>query len=94
MPETLNHYASSGFWQYYRKLPEKIQDQAKKQFDILKENPHHPSLRFQPKSGSPYWAARVTRGTYRAMARYQGNGDYLWVWIGTHREYEKLLSGK
>ena len=79
MPENLTHYASSGFWQYYQKLPKHIQTQAKKQFAILKENPRHHSLRFQPKSGTNYWAARVTRGTYRAIARYQGNGEYLWV---------------
>lgn len=94
MSENLKHYASSGFWSHYRKLPEKTRIQAKKQFEILKENPHHHSLRFQPKAGTNFWAARVTRGTYRAIAHYQGNGEYLWVWIGTHREYEKLLSGK
>lgn len=94
MQENLTHYATSAFWQCYRQLPEKIQAQADKQFELLKQNQHHPSLRFEPKKGNQYWSARVTRGSYRALARYQGNGNFLWGWIGTHREYEKLLSGK
>lgn len=91
MPETVifNHYASGSFWYAYRQLPDDIQVQADKQFERLKQDPHYPSLRFQPKT-SVYWAARVSRG-YRALARYMGNGDFLWVWIGTHREYERLL---
>lgn len=90
MQESLTHYASSGFWTHFYNLPEKIQDQAKKQFKTLKENPHHPSLRFQPKNTN-YWGARVNLN-YRALARYQGDGEFLWVWIGTHAQYDRLLS--
>ena len=68
MPTDLTHYA----------LPEAIQQLAKKQYQLLKANPHHHSLRFQPKTGTPYWAARVSQD-YRALARYQGNGNYLWL---------------
>lgn len=69
-----------------------MRKQARKQYQLLKENPEHTSLRFQPKPGSEYWAARVNRN-YRALAEYHGDGDFLWVWIGTHTEYERLLKG-
>ncbi|UOG91680.1 MAG: hypothetical protein L3K52_16015 [Candidatus Thiothrix sulfatifontis] len=93
MPTDLTHYAPPGFWRHYNALPEAIQQLAKKQYQLLKANPHHHSLRFQPKHGTPYWAARVSQD-YRALARYQGNGNYLWLWIGTHSDYQRLLSGK
>ncbi len=89
MPEALSHYTTAGFWEAYARLPAEVQQQADSQFERMKADPHHPSLRFQPKIGD-YWAARVNQ-SYRALARYQGNGCFLWVWIGTHREYEHLL---
>ncbi len=44
MPRALKHYASSSFWEEYKNLPEDIQRLADKNFELLKENPYHPSL--------------------------------------------------
>jgi hypothetical protein len=40
----LKHYASTKFWALYRALPATVQAVADKNFELLKANPHHPSL--------------------------------------------------
>jgi len=84
----MRYYASPTFWQLYGKLPKHIQNLADKNFALLKENPQHPSLHL--KKVDRYWSVRV--GTrYRALAVEKEEG-ILWFWIGTHAEYDKLLS--
>jgi steroid 5-alpha reductase family enzyme len=36
-----------------------------------------------------FWSARIGIN-YRALAFKDGE-DYIWVWIGTHDEYEQIL---
>ena len=68
-------------------LPREIQELADKQFARLKENPTHPSLRFK-RIGS-VWSVRVGR-SYRAIG-IEDEDDMVWVWIGSHKEYDLLL---
>lgn len=82
------HYAGPSFWELYENLPKHIQDLADKNFALLKENPRHPSLRL--KMVNRYWSVRVG-AKYRALAVEMEEG-LLWFWIGTHAEYDKLLS--
>ena len=67
----MTHFATPEFWFWYRQLPESVRDVADKNFGLLKENPHHPSLRF--KKIGEFWSARVGRG-YRALARPRDEG--------------------
>jgi hypothetical protein len=55
---------------------------------LLKQNPYHPSLHFK-KVGS-YWSARIG-GHHRALA-VQASDGFIWFWIGTHAEYDKLIA--
>ena len=77
------------FWNRFRALPVPVQEIARKNYQILKENPRHPSLRF--KKVGKLWSARVGRD-HRALAM-EDKGGYVWVWIGTHEEYDRLLHG-
>ena len=77
------------FWNSYAKLPLHIKKQARKAYQLWQENQSHPSLHFK-KVGKNLWSARITQN-YRALALKKGD-DYYWVWIGTHDEYELLLS--
>jgi len=52
-----------------------------------KKAPRHPSLQF--KKVGPYWSARVG-ARHRALAAEASDG-FVWFWIGTHAEYDKLL---
>jgi mRNA-degrading endonuclease RelE of RelBE toxin-antitoxin system len=84
------HKAPRCFWRLYQKLPPSVQKLAKKQFELLKENPSHQSLRFEKLEGyDNYWSARVTRG-YRAVASKDAEG-FVWLFIGKHDEVYNWL---
>ena len=82
----MKHFTSPVFWECYENLPVSIQELADKNFDLLKVNPKHPSL--QLKKVGRYWSVRVGL-KYRAVAVEVEQG-LLWIWIGTHAEYDKL----
>jgi hypothetical protein len=81
------HHATPRFWECFEKLPEPAQDLARKNFELLKQNPGHPSLRF--KKVGRFWSARVG-SNHRALAVKDGS-DYIWVWIGDHDQYDRLI---
>jgi hypothetical protein len=83
----VNHFASSAFWDYYRKLPHSIQELADAHFVLLKENPSHPSLHF--KKIGKYRSVRIGMH-YRALAAEISEG-LLWFWIGSHADYDKII---
>ena len=83
----MTHFASSRFWACYHLLPAEVRTQADKQFAQLKKNSSHPSLRL--KKVGTFWSARVNSGI-RALA-VEEKGDFIWFWIGDHREYERLV---
>jgi hypothetical protein len=51
-------------------------------------DPRHPSLQF--KKVGRYWSVRVGL-RYRALATEVDDG-YLWFWIGSHADYDRLIS--
>lgn len=61
----MKHFASPEFWEGYQRLPETVRELADKNFELLKLDPHHPSLHF--KKIGRYRAVRVGR-SYRALA--------------------------
>jgi hypothetical protein len=76
------------FWASYAKLPSEVKRQARAAFRLWRANPRHPSLRF--KKAGAMWCVRVGGG-HRALAVLQ-DGVFYWFWVGTHDEYERLLS--
>ena len=87
----MRHMTLPRFWQHYRQLPKEIQNLADKNFDLLKADPHHPSLHLK-KVGKKkqLWSVRVG-GQYRALGVDKPEG-ILWFWIGPHSTHDKLLS--
>jgi hypothetical protein len=81
------HRATRRFWESFANLPDDIQNLARKNYALLQANPHHPSLQF--KKVGKVWSARVGLH-YRALATEDG-ADFIWVWIGTHDEYERMI---
>jgi hypothetical protein len=82
------HRTTTHFWAYFEKLPTHVQKIAKKNFELLKINPHHPSLHF--KKVGKFWSVRIGI-KHRALAVEDGEG-FIWVWIGIHDEYEGMLN--
>ncbi len=83
----MRHFASPHFWSCYARLPEHVRKLADKNFEILKLHPENPNLRL--KKVGVFWSARVG-AHYRAIAKDRAEG-LVWVWIGHHSEYDKLL---
>jgi len=61
---------------------------ADKNFELLKADPRHPSLRF--KRIGKYRSVRVGL-RYRALAVETSEG-LAWFWIGSHSDYDRLLN--
>lgn len=67
------HRTTKRYWKCYEELPAPIQKIAKKNFNLLKANPSHPSLHFK-KSGM-FWSVRIGLD-YRAIAIEDGR-DFI-----------------
>ena len=53
----------------------------------MKSNPGHPSLHL--KKVGAFWSVRIGLD-HRALAVKDGDA-FVWVWIGTHDEYERMI---
>jgi hypothetical protein len=82
----VKHSASTRFWARYAALPEEIRALADKSYELLKNDPRHPSLHF--KKLGKFWSARV--GLHHRALAVEVEAGMLWVWIGTHAEYDRL----
>lgn len=83
----MRHFASPDFWVAYDKLPLAVRNLADKNFALLKADPKHPSLRF--KKVGRFWSARV--GLYHRALAVEANDGLVWLWIGNHADYDKLI---
>jgi hypothetical protein len=69
----------------------RIQRVARKNYKIWKDNPEHPGLQFKLVGlRKPVFSIRAGVG-YRALGLRVDDG-IVWFWIGSHGEYERLLS--
>jgi hypothetical protein len=70
----MRHWASPAFWQAYARLPQHVRDLADKNYDLLKDDPRHPSLHF--KQVGRYRSVRV--GTHYRALGVDVEGGVLW----------------
>jgi hypothetical protein len=83
----LKHLTTPEFWERFDRLPEEARHIARKNYDILKADPRHPSLHF--KRIEAYWSVRV--GLHYRALELEVEGRVLWFWIGTHAEYDRIV---
>ena len=81
------HRTTEQFRYRYAKLPQDVRDRAERAFARLREDSKHPSLHFK-KVGN-FWSVRVDIA-HRALA-VADDDDFIWVWIGSHDEYERII---
>ncbi|MDH3603435.1 MAG: hypothetical protein OEU26_27810 [Candidatus Tectomicrobia bacterium] len=87
----MKSYLTDDFLVSYRALPAHIRRQARKAYQLWRRNPNHPSLRFKRvHRREPLYAVRIGRG-WRVLGLREGDGIY-WFWIGSHSDYDHLLS--
>ena len=67
------HRTSGRFWNLFANLPESVQTVARKNFDLLKDDPSHPSLHF--KKVGKLWSVRAGI-RHRALAVEDG-ADFI-----------------
>lgn len=79
---------ASSFKKLYAQLPERVQDEADEAYQQFKETPDAHGLNFKQIVGT-YYSARVG-GAYRALAVRRAT-YWLWFWIGTHADYDRIL---
>ena len=83
--------ANEDFWATYARLPVSVRQQARVAYRLFEQNPSHSSLHFKPVHPTrPIYSVRVSVD-YRALGIRKGN-VITWFWIGTHAEYERLLT--
>ena len=85
----MKHRASPNFWSAYRDLPTDVQRLADSKYELLKGNPRHPSLHL--KRIGALWSVRVG-DHYRALCLDDEDDGIYWIWIGTHAEYDTIIS--
>ena len=81
------HRTTARFWELFKQLPDDVQAIARKNLELLKKNPSHPSPHF--KNAGNLWSVRAELN-YRALAVQDGR-DFLWVWIGAHDACTRLI---
>ena len=86
----MRSFTERSFWAGFRRLPESVQDQAKRAYEFFRIDPNHPSLEFKRVGlREPVYSARIGEH-YRALASIV-DGDVVWFWIGPHAEYDRVI---
>ncbi len=82
---------TSQFRKAFAKLPKQTQAQTREAYRQFKQDPAHPSLRFKKiHSELPIYSARISK-SYRAVGQLDED-TVIWFWVGSHADYDKLLS--
>lgn len=78
------------FWRAYARLSEPHRHASRRAYALFAKNPDHPSLRFKKLGGYEHvWSVRINE-QYRAIGDRTGD-TIIWVWIGTHNDFDKLF---
>jgi mRNA-degrading endonuclease RelE of RelBE toxin-antitoxin system len=80
------------FWKLYEKLPGQIRRQAKRAYTRFRQDPFHPSLQFKLlNQKEQLYSVRIGL-SYRALGIMNEQQEITWFWIGSHAEYDTILS--
>jgi hypothetical protein len=75
----------------FASLPKQVQKQTRQAYRQFMQDPGHPSLRFKKiHSELPIYSARISIN-YRAVGQLDGD-TVIWFWVGSHAEYDRLIS--
>ena len=87
----MTSHTTESFRRLFRELPPDVQKAAQKAYQLWLADPSHPSLRFKRVHPvEPIYSARAGLG-WRAVGVRDGQ-TMIWYWIGSHADYDRLLS--
>ena len=84
--------ATPRFWRLFETLPDHIRRLAAKNFRLWLVDPNHPSLRYRRLEGRDNLVTVRIGDHYRALGLIETD-LIVWIWIGPHSEYDRLLRG-
>jgi hypothetical protein len=84
----LKHFTTIRFWHCYQQLPATVRGLADKNFLLLQQIPS--TRRCNSKRSEKFGPPESIRH-YRAIAAETDEG-FIWFWIGSHANYDKLFS--
>ncbi len=83
---------SRRFRELLRNLPPDVKLQAYAAYRLFKLDPYHPGLHFKQVSATqPLYSVRIGKG-YRALGLREEDDLIVWLWIGSHAEYDKIIA--
>jgi len=71
-------------------MPPQVQEQARRAYERWKEDPKHPGLGFRQLKPHDAYSVRIGLH-YRAIGAEVSPGVFVWDWIGSHSDYDKLV---
>jgi len=84
-------HTTERFRKAFQGLPGDIQRKARKAYRLWEKDPYHPSLKFKlVHKTEPIYSVRVGIG-WRALGT-KTDDTMVWFWIGSHAEYDRILS--
>lgn len=79
------------FWKLFDALPADVQAHAVEAYELWSRDHSHPYLRFKKVEDTiPLYSVRIGLH-YRAIGKQEGDAIKRF-WIGTHADYDRLLS--
>ena len=85
----MNSRGTASFWKCYWALPEVVRQAAREAYTKFRQDTAHPSLQLERLRSDPrFWCVRVTCD-YRAVAQRLHGDVWVWVWIGSHKEFDR-----
>lgn len=84
-------HTTEKFWKAFEQLPRHIQTQAREAYNLWQTDAYHPSLQFKIiHKQKEIYSVRIGIG-WRALGVRNDNA-MIWFWIGSHSEYERIIS--
>jgi hypothetical protein len=87
----VNSHTTQRFREALKELPKEIRQGAREAYRLWQQDSRYPGLHFKRiHATKPIYSVRVALG-WRAVGVLRGD-DMVWYWIGSHADYEKLIS--
>jgi hypothetical protein len=86
----VNSIGTRRFWELFHELPGNVQDLAVKNYQLWRGDPNHPSLHFRRLQGSGNRFTVRVGEHHRAIGLLKAD-TMIWLWVGTHSEYDRLV---
>ena len=86
----MDSFTTERFWKAFEKLPDDVQIQAKKTYELWQKEPYHDSLQFKRiHNKRPIYSVRI--GIHHRAIGIKEDEALTWFWIGSHADYDKLI---